>query len=505
MSYSDTQLVAIASACSQLEARNNLEVYAFQELVEEYTRWLQRAQKLWAQNSQQQGELAALRDENSSLRVALDESNKNALLGKEAAALREKLEALQQELGLSYRSTAQVSQQLVQATQALTGVREDAERKGRRMGELEEAVDSLTVRAEYAEGQLRQRAEAVEVAADEAAARVREAEQLQEQVRQLEAENRMLIERWMELKMKEAERINEANAIYEDMVKQSRARSLEELARRQVDGVVRKSELDGAGGDGSFAARPAGAPTRAARTLRAHEGSCAALSLDHAGGQLATGGHDRMVKVWDTGSGALTAVLRGCLGEVTDLAMLADGGTALAACTDNKVYMWQVGTARLRHTMTGHSEKVVAVDVSPTGSSRAASAAYDRTIKVWDLERGFAVTTLACASITNSVCYTPEGSAICSGHADGALRMWDARTGRAAHEVAAAHAQAVTPDERHVAAGSADGAVHVWAESSRSVERTLRAHAAPVLACAWGGFGRPLVSADKGGTVTIWQ
>ncbi|KAJ8553965.1 hypothetical protein K7X08_024643 [Anisodus acutangulus] len=60
-----------------------------------------------------------------------------------------------------------------------------------------------------------------------------------------EAENKTLVDRWMLQKKQDAERLNEANAFYEDMLDKVKAASIEKLARQQVDGVVRQSE-DGA-------------------------------------------------------------------------------------------------------------------------------------------------------------------------------------------------------------------------------------------------------------------
>lgn len=43
-------------------------------------------------------------------------------------------------------------------------------------------------------------------------------------------------------KMKNAEQLNEANQLYDDMIKQLKASGLEKLARQQIDGIVRQSE-----------------------------------------------------------------------------------------------------------------------------------------------------------------------------------------------------------------------------------------------------------------------
>lgn len=44
--------------------------------------------------------------------------------------------------------------------------------------------------------------------------------------------------------------------------------------------------------------------------------------------------------------------------------------------------MWDIATARLRHSLTGHTGKVVAVACSPADPHLAASCGSDRAIKV---------------------------------------------------------------------------------------------------------------------------
>ena len=342
-------------------------------------------------------------------------------------------------------------------------------------------------------------------------------------------------------------------------MRSSKAGHLEALSRSQVDGIVRHIEA------GAEHYVTVGVPIKPRLTLRAHEGGCSAMCFDKGGGRLLTGGQDRVVKIWDalgpgdgpggSGTGVTpTDTLRGSLGAVLDLSIAGEGKMVLGASSDHKLYLWDMATARIRHTLTGHSDKVVATDVSRTSAQRAVSAAHDRTIKIWDLERGYGITTIICHSNSNDVCWDPESVAICSAQVDGHIRVWDARTGRLTNEVAA-HSQGITslvlsrsghtmltcgrdnvvhlfdirtmerrvsfrarelkvatnwsrvcmsPDEKYIAAGSADGAVVVWDQATPGSEKVLRGHKHPVLACCWSVIGQPLATADKVGTVILW-
>ncbi|KAJ6825029.1 autophagy-related protein 16 isoform X2 [Iris pallida] len=351
-------------------------------------------------------------------------------------------------------------------------------------------------------------------------------------------------------KMKDAEKLNEANAIYEDMMRQLKVSSIEQLAREQVDGVVRQREA------GYEEYVISSIPSTCKHTItKAHEGGCGSIIFEPSSHKLISGGQDKTVKIWDTNTGSLSSTLRGCIGSVLDLAITHDNRFVIAASSSKDLIVWESGSGRIQHTLTGHKDKVCAVDAGRVSSRNVMSASYDHTIKVWDLHNGYCTNTIISASNCNAISYSADGVTLCSGHLDGNLRLWDIRSGKLISEVAA-HSQAVTSvcvsrsgnvlltsgrdnvhnlfdlrslevcgtfmasgnrvasnwsrscvssDESYVAAGSADGSVYMWSILEGNLAGVLNAgHSAHVLSCAWGGLGMSLASADKNGTVCIW-
>ena len=332
------------------------------------------------------------------------------------------------------------------------------------------------------------------------------------------------------------------------MVEKLRASGLEQLARRQVDGIVRQSE------EGAEFFLESNIPSICKYRLRAHEGGCASMLFEYNSSKLITGGQDRLVKMWDANTGSLSSTLQGCLGSVLDLTITHDNRSVIAASSSNNLYVWDVNSGRVRHTLTGHTDKVCAVDVSKISSRHVVSAAYDRTIKVWDLVKGYCTNTIIFHSNCNALSFSMDGQTIFSGHVDGNLRLWDIQSGKLLSEVAA-HSLAVTslslsrngnvvltsgrdnlhnlfdvrslevcgtlkamgnrvasnwsrscisPDDNHVAAGSADGSVYIWSISKGDIVSTLKEHTSSVLSSRWSGIAKPLASADKNGIVCVW-
>ncbi|KAJ6688270.1 AUTOPHAGY-RELATED 16 ISOFORM F [Salix koriyanagi] len=461
---------------------------------------------------------------------------------------KEKAENLEAELQQCYKAQSLLSNQLVVEVAESRAAKTSLQEKEAAITDFQNEVTQIRDECDQLKEDLEQKIKALELVISENHALKTQLEEMTLKAKNAEAENKMLIDRWMLQKMQDAERLNEANALYEEMIDRLKASGLESLARQQVDGIVRRNE------DGAEYFVESTIPSTCKHKITAHEGGCASILFEYNSGKLISGGQDRSIKMWDTNTGSLSHTLYGCLGSVLDLAITHDNRSIIAASSSNNLYVWDVTTGRVRHTLTGHTDKVCAVDVSKISTRHVVSAAYDRTIKVWDLHKGFCTNTIIFHSNCNSLCFSMDGQTICSGHVDGNLRLWDIQTGKLLSEVAA-HSLAVTsislsrngsvvltsgrdnlhnlfdmrslevcgtlratgnrvasnwsrscisPDDNYVAAGSADGSVHIWSISKGDIVSTLKEHTAPVLCCSWSGLGKPLASSDKNGIIYTW-
>ncbi|GLT28102.1 hypothetical protein SLA2020_030580 [Shorea laevis] len=461
---------------------------------------------------------------------------------------KEKAENLELELQQCYKAQSRLSDQLVVEVAESRALKSSLREKEAVIINLENELSKTRDEYSQLKTDLQEKTKALELVISENTELKAQLEEMTIKAKNAEAENKMLIDRWMLEKMKDAEKLNEANALYEEMIERLKASGVEQFARLQVDGIVRRSE------EGAEFFAESTISTVCKHRIHAHEGGCASILFEYNSGKLISGGQDRSIKLWDTNTGLLSRTLYGCLGSVLDLAITHDNRSVIAASSSNNLFVWDVSSGRVRHTLTGHTDKVCAVDVSKISSRHVVSAAYDRTIKVWDLQKGYCINTIIFHSNCNALCFSMDGLTICSGHIDGNLRLWDIQTGKLISEVAA-HSQAVTSislsrngnvvltsgrdnlhnlfdmrslevcgtlratgnrvasnwsrscisaDDNYVAAGSADGSVYIWSISKADIVSTLKEHAAPVLCCTWSGLGKPLASADKNGIVCTW-
>ena len=131
--------------------------------------------------------------------------------------------------------------------------------------------------------------------------------------------------------------------------------------------------------------------------------------------RIVTGSADKTVRFWDAASGARApgplGPRRGDLG----VAILPDNKTVVSAGADNKVRVWKPGRrSGLRRASKGPSSPW---PCTPNGSQVVTGSA-DKTVKVFDLNNGNVVRTLAGhGDAVRALAITKDGSKIVSGSA----------------------------------------------------------------------------------------
>jgi len=297
-------------------------------------------------------------------------------------------------------------------------------------------------------------------------------------------------------------------------------------------------------------------PNQVKISFDAHEGEVNAIKWAPSGNQVATGGGDRKVKVWEIVESSSSPILKGTLtgsnAAVTSIDL--DHNFLLASSNDFACRVWTLSDFKLRRTLTGHSNKVLAAKF--LGSlNKVVSGSYDRTLKVWDSNKHACIRTFSAGSSCNDL-ITCQGneSTIISGHFDKKIRFWDARSNSSANEILLEGKNTsldvsrdsfsllscvrddtlksldlrtnqvvrtfcadgfkvgsdwtrckFSPDDQYIVAGSSDGAVFIWNALSGKCETVLREHSNNVIACSWNANGRCLMSTDKNKRAIVWS
>jgi WD40 repeat protein len=87
------------------------------------------------------------------------------------------------------------------------------------------------------------------------------------------------------------------------------------------------------------------------------------------------------------------------------VAVTADGQRAVSASSDETLKVWDLDSGRELSTLAGHSFFVTGVAVTPDGQ-RAASVSQDNTLKVWNLETGACLATFTFDSVAQCCAFS---------------------------------------------------------------------------------------------------
>ncbi|XP_048361354.1 autophagy-related protein 16-1 isoform X2 [Sphaerodactylus townsendi] len=295
-------------------------------------------------------------------------------------------------------------------------------------------------------------------------------------------------------------------------------------------------------------------PTTAVCVFDAHDGEVNAVQFSPGSRLLATGGLDRRVKLWEVFGDKceFKGSLSGSNAGITSIEFDSAGSYLLASSNDFASRIWTVDDHRLRHTLTGHSGKVLSAKFL-LDNARIVSGSHDRTLKLWDLRSKVCIKTIFAGSSCNDLVCTEQ--CVMSGHFDKKIRFWDIRTESTVLEmellgritaldlnpertellscsrddllkIIDLRVNAVkqtfsaqgfkcgsdwtrvvfSPDGSYVVAGSADGSLYIWNVLTGKVDRVLsKHHSNSINAVAWSPSGAHVVSVDKGNKAVLWS
>jgi cytochrome c len=236
--------------------------------------------------------------------------------------------------------------------------------------------------------------------------------------------------------------------------------------------------------------------------LRGHGGPVRALAISPDGTAAVSGSFDSSAIRWSLTRNAAEQVLRFHDGAVNAVAILKDGRIATTG-EDGRIALWREGEQKPAVVLEGHQAPVVALSLSPDGSTLA-SASWDATLRLWPLSGGAPRVLEGHKQNVNGVSFTRDGKSIVSAGYDATLRIW-ALAGSGSPLIVTLptplNAVATAPDGEIVAAG-ADGKVYFLSPSGVP-SGEVEAGQTPIISLAISGDGKLVAAAGIRGSVAI--
>ncbi|XP_055620988.1 autophagy-related protein 16-1 [Toxorhynchites rutilus septentrionalis] len=497
---------------------------------------------------------AKLRQENLELKIdkkirdstgSTAGSDLAAITNAQIQSLEKKILAQQEELTDLHKRKGEHSQLIINLNQKLTELQRTLAEKVQALAEqgamnvaLREELDELKVNHITVK--------------DESLALQLRANTAEEKLRTIQDENNKLLNLLMEYKCRDADIMNKEN---DRFIKEKKARIESELERAIRD-IPGPSSLCGMGDMDRFDFGSDGPPEGIEFKFDAHDGEVNAVRWSPIERVVATGGADRKVKMWDVSKGVCEprGSLVGSNQGINSVEFDTTGSFLLAASNDFASRVWTVCDQRLRHTLTGHSGKVLAAKF--LGSAFVVTGSHDRTLKIWDLKNRSCTETKFAGSSCNDLVTTDSFSVI-SGHFDKKIRFWDTRTADCTANDISLQGKitsldlskdakfllccvrddtinmldlrnnkiirtfsadnfkvgcdwarvAFSPTCQRLAAGASDGSVYIWNVNGplETVLKDPNGSGAAVTAVSWHPFSSVLASVDRAKKCTIWS
>ena len=280
---------------------------------------------------------------------------------------------------------------------------------------------------------------------------------------------------------------------------------------------------------------------REIRTFRGHSHGIWSVAIAPDGLTLASGGVDRLVRIWDTETGRLLRSLRGHTNDIRAVVYTPDGQTLATGSDDRTIRLWNPRTGEpLKLLFTRYDHNVCSLSLSPDGLMLARGS-HNKDIKIWEVTTGTELMTLLGKDQYDHhwspcVAFSPDGIHLASGTDIGKIKLWEVLPSGEEKALHNGHwkedeedstetrgyyieddggfqkpmdywigAMTFTPDAKTLITGSRDTTIKLFDLPNVLERRTLRGHTGWVRSLVVTPDGKVLISASDDQTIKFWD
>ncbi len=183
-----------------------------------------------------------------------------------------------------------------------------------------------------------------------------------------------------------------------------------------------------------------------------------------------------------------------------------DGKSLAVGSGDGKVRMWDLRAGKMIQELNAGGSPIIALSSWPRGNWLAAGG-HNGQITVWDWQSGRQLRKIQTEHFLHSLCFSPDGRILVTGHGQGIVQVWDTLIWRRIKTVRGPSGSVATiafsPDGNRVLMDSIAGGFQLWNLSTWKMD-PLPAFKSGV-AAAYSPDGEWLCIAEDSGGVFLWN
>ncbi|XP_069069869.1 autophagy-related protein 16-1 isoform X3 [Pleurodeles waltl] len=234
------------------------------------------------------------------------------------------------------------------------------------------------------------------------------------------------------------------------------------------------------------------------------------IEFDTSGHHLLAASNDFASRIWTVEDLRLRHTLTGHSGKVLSAKFLLDNTHIVSGSHDRTLKLWDLRSKVCIKTVFAGSS---CNDIVCTEQC-VMSGHFDKKIRFWDIRSESTVRELDLQGRITALDLNPDKSELLSCSRDDQLKIYDLRANAIRHTFSAQGFKCgsdwtraiFSPDGSYVVAGSADGTLYLWNVLTEKVERMLsKHHSASINAVAWSPSGAHVLSVDKGSRGVLWS
>lgn len=241
--------------------------------------------------------------------------------------------------------------------------------------------------------------------------------------------------------------------------------------------------------------------------VRRHTDQVSAVALNAAGNRLLTGSHDMTAGVWDASTGEPIFWPLPHAASITAAGLSTDGLRAVTASSDGTAKLWDTASGQEIAVLRGHTGSIAHATIGPGNNLLTSSA--DGTARLWTLAGAEAGVLRGHENLVSQVLFMPGGTQAVTAAWDNTVRIWDLKTLRETDALpraaSAVQAIALSSVARFLVTAGGEDEAQIWNLNTKTVTAELRGHTAPVTAIAVSADGTWIVTASKDATARIWD